>query len=89
MIFFIVEEQSYKASKAGQVSQPVQACKPGLGTCPSRPHQHFFGGVKLMFVGVVNFGQIQKISFVNVKIFWSNFNQFLVIMIWSSELAFM
>ena len=37
-----------------------------------------------MFVGVMNFGQIQKIRFIVVKIFCSNSNQFLVILIWSS-----
>ena len=46
-----------------------------------------FVGVMLMFVGVMNFGQVQKIRFVVVKIFRSNSNQFLVILIWSSELA--
>ena len=40
-----------------------------------------------MFVGVMNFGQIQKIRFVVVKKFCSNSNQFLVILIWSSDLA--
>ena len=42
---------------------------------------------KLMFVGVMSFGQDQKIMFVVVKKFQSNSNQFLVILIWSSELA--
>ena len=37
-------------------------------------------------VDVMSFGQVQKIRFV-VKIFWSNSNQFLVILIRSSELA--
>ena len=46
----------------------------------------YFYGVKLMFVGVKNFGQIQKIGFVVVKNFWTNSNHFLVIMIWSSLL---
>ena len=53
-----------------------------------------FWGVKLMFVGVMwmligvmNLGQVQKIRFIVVKIFWSNSNQFLAILIWSSELA--
>ena len=40
--------------------------------------------VKLMFVGVMNFGQIQKIRIVIVKIFRSYSNQFSVISIWSS-----
>ena len=30
-VFFLAEEQSDGASKAGQVSQPVQACEPRLG----------------------------------------------------------
>ena len=40
-----------------------------------------------IIVGVANFGQIQKIRFVVVKIFRSNSNQFLVILIRSSKLA--
>ena len=44
-------------------------------------------GVMYMFVGVTNFGQVQKIRFVVVKIFRSNCNQFLVVLIRSSELA--
>ena len=43
--------------------------------------------VMLMFVSVMNFGQVQKIRFVVVEIFWLNSNQFLVILIRSSELA--
>ena len=44
-MFFLVEERSDRASEAGQVSQPVQACEPGLGdlsklTAPA----YFFGG---------------------------------------------
>ena len=76
---FLVEEQRHGASKAGQVSL--------WGTCPSRMRQHIFGG-KLMFVGVMNFGQNQKIMFVVVNIFWSNSNQFLVILILSSKFAY-
>ena len=38
-------------------------------------------------VDVMSFGQVQKIRFVVVKNFWSNSNQFLVILIRSSELA--
>ena len=41
----------------------------------------FLGGVKLMFVGVVNFGHVPKLRFVGVKIFWSKSNQNLVILI--------
>ena len=66
----------------------MQACKLGLGDLskPTAP-ANFFGvklmsvGVMLMFVGIMNFGQVQKIRFVVVKIFWSNSNQFLVILI--------
>ena len=46
-----------------------------------------FLGVKLLFVGVMNFGQIKKIRFVVVNIFRSNSNQFSVILIRSSKLA--
>ena len=60
-VLFLVEKQSV----AGQVSQPVGACEPGLGDRTS-----MFWGVKLMFVGVTNFGQIQKIRFIVVQIFW-------------------
>ena len=70
-VFFPVEEQSDGASEAGQVSQPVQACEPGLGD-PSKPTAPaYFWGVKLMFIGVMNFGQIPKIRFVVVNIFQS------------------
>ena len=40
-----------------------------------------------MFVGVMSLGQIKKIRFVFVKIYRSNSNQFLVILIRSSNLA--
>ena len=40
-----------------------------------------------MFVGVMNFGQVKNIRFIAVKIFWSNFNKFSVILLQSSELA--
>ena len=70
------------------MSQPVQACDLFL-----QPNQYIFWvklmfvGVMVMFVGVMNFGQVQKIRFVIVKIFWCHSNQFLVILNWSSELA--
>ena len=70
-VFFLVEERSDGASKAGQVSQPVQACEPGLGDLSKPTAPAYFFGAKLMFVGVVNFGQVQKIRFVGMKIFWS------------------
>ena len=69
MFFFIVEEQSDWASEAGQVSQPVQACRLGLGDLskPTAPANFF--GVKLMFVGVVNFSHVPTLRFIGVKIF--------------------
>ena len=83
LCFFLVEE----GSEAGQVSQPVGACEPGLWDLSklTTPANFFVG--KLMLVGVMNFGQIQKVRFVIVKIFWSYSNQFLVILIRSSSLA--
>ena len=76
------------------MSQPVRACEPGLRDLskPTAP-AYFLGvklmfvGVMLMFVGVVNFSQVQKIRFFVVKIFGSNSNQLLVILIRSCELA--
>ena len=65
------------------MSQPVQACEPGLGDLSKPTAPAYFFGVKLMFVGVMNFGQIQKIRFVAVNIFWSYSYQFLVIFILS------
>ena len=72
-VYFLVEERSDRASKAGQVFQPVQACKPSKPTAPA-----YFWGVKLMFGGPVNFGhnvcwcmnfgKVQKIMFVVVKL---------------------
>ena len=41
----------------------------------------------VLVVGVMNFGQVKKKRLIAVKIFWSNFKQFLVILIWSGELA--
>ena len=79
-VFFLVEERS----EAGQVSQPVRACEPGLGDLSKPTAPAYFFGVKLMFVGVVKFGQIQKIMFVVVIIFWSYSNRFSVILIWSN-----
>ena len=35
-----------------------------------------FLGVKLMFVGIVNFGHVPTLSFVGVNFFRSNSNQF-------------
>ena len=49
---------------------------------PTAPANFF--GVKLMFVGAVKFGQIQKITFVVVIIFRSYSYQFSVILIRSN-----
>ena len=67
--FFIVEELSDRASEAGQVSQPVQACEPGLGDLSKPTAPTYFLCVKLMFVSVMKFGQVQKIRFYGKKIF--------------------
>ena len=83
-VFFLVEERSDGASEAGQVSQPVRACEPGLGDLSKPTAPAYFFGVKLMFVGVVKFGQIQKVMFVVVIIFRSYSNQFSVILIRSN-----
>ena len=61
-VFFLEEE----GSKAGQVSQPVRACKTGLGDLSKPTAPAYFFGVKLMFVGVMNFGQVKKITLVGV-----------------------
>ena len=63
--FFLVEERS----KAGHMSHPVQACKPGLGDL-SKPTNctSICFWLKLMYVGVMNLDQIQKIRFLVVNI---------------------
>ena len=76
MFFFLVEEQSNRASEAGQVSQPVQASKQGLGDLSKLTAPSYLFGIKLMLVSVVKFGQIHKIRFVGVKIFRSYSYQF-------------
>ena len=63
------------------MSQPVGACEPGLEDLSKLTAPAYFFGVKLMFVGVVKFGQVQKIRFVSVKIFGhilSNFLSYLI-----------
>ena len=52
-VYFVVEEQSDQFSEAGQVSQPVWACKPGLEDMSKPTAPAYFLGVKLMFVGVM------------------------------------
>ena len=64
-VFFLVEEQS----EAVQVSQPVRACEPGLWDLSKPTAPAYFPGIKLMFVGVMNFGHVSTIRFVGVKIF--------------------
>ena len=59
-VFFLVEEQSDGASEAGQVSQPVRACEPGAGGPVQVDCTSIFFVVKVMLVGVVNFGQTQN-----------------------------
>ena len=68
-MFFLVEEQSDGASEAVKVSQPVRAFEPGLGDLSKLTAPAYLFGVKLMFVSVINFGQIQKIRFIVVKFF--------------------
>ena len=83
--FFLVEEQSDGAIEAGQVFQPVWAWELGLGDLSKLTAPAYFWGVKLMFVGVVNFGHVPTLRFISVRIFWSKFNQNLVILIRSCE----
>ena len=47
---FLVEEQNDGASKAGQVSQPVLACEPGLGDLSKPTATAFY---QLMFFVLV------------------------------------
>ena len=56
------------------------SCRGAKPTAPA-----YFFGVKLMFVGVVNFGQVQKIRFVGVNIFWSCSNPNFGELHWSSS----
>ena len=53
------------------MSQPVRACEPGLGDLSKPIAPAYFVGIKLMFVGVLNFSKVQKIRFFVVKKFWS------------------
>ena len=73
------------ASKAGQVSQPGQACEPGLGDLSEPTTPAYFWGVKLTFGAVIFFSHVQLLGFVNVKIFRSCSNLILVIFICSCE----
>ena len=62
-------------------------CELGLGDLSKPTAPAYFGGVKLMFDGVMNFGQVLTLRFVGVKIFWSKSNLNSVILIPSNELA--
>ena len=68
---FLVEERSDGATEAGQVSQPVQACKSGLVDLSKQTAPAYFLGENLMFVVVIFFGHLQLLRFVVVKKFWS------------------
>ena len=69
------------------MSQPVQDFEPGLGDLSKLTAPAYFWGVKLMFVGVVNFGHVPMLRFVSVNFFQSNSNLISVILIRSCELA--
>ena len=86
-MFFLGKEQSNGASEAGQVSQPVRFCEPGLGDLSKLTTPAYFWGVKLTFVVVTFFGHVQCLRFVIARIFWSCSNLSLVIFIWSCERA--
>ena len=87
-VFFLVEERRDRANEeAGQVSQPVRACEPGLGDLFKPTAPAYFWGVKLIFVGVVNFGHVQLLRFVVLKIFGHVLTLILVVLIQSSNLA--
>ena len=51
------------------VSQPVRACEPGLGDLSKPTAPAYFFVVKVMLVGVVNFGQTQNEGLSVWKIF--------------------
>ena len=69
-MFFLVEEQSDRASKAGQVSQPVRTCNSGLGDLSKLTAPAYFWGVKLMFVGVINLRSNSKNKVCSCENFW-------------------
>ena len=51
------------------MSQPVRACEPGLGDLSKPTAPAYFFGLKLMFVGVMNFSHVPALRFIVVKIF--------------------
>ena len=58
MFFFLVEEQSDGASKAGVPSSA--SLRAGAGGPVQTDRTSIFFGVKLMLFGAMNFGQIKK-----------------------------
>ena len=93
-----VDTQVYYYRLPFSITIPLQRPRAGTMHSPAslshlRGNRRYLDCVKseityqLLFVGVMNFGQVQKIRFVIVKFFWSNSNQFLVILIQSNELA--
>ena len=69
------------------MSQPERACEPGLGDLSKLTPPAYFWGIKLMFVGVMNFSHVPTLRFVIVKCFRSKSNPNLVILNRSCELA--
>ena len=72
LIFFLGEEWRDRASKAGQVSQPVQACMHGLENLSKLSHKHVFGGkvnVCCCHKNDIFFSHVQSVRFVTVNFF--------------------
>ena len=58
------------------LSRCPSQCEPGLGDLSKPPAPAYFWGVKLMFVGVVNFGHVQLLTFIILKNFESCSNPY-------------
>ena len=69
------------------MSQSVQACVPGLGTCPSQPHQHFWGISYVCRCGEFRSCSIVKVCHSEFWIFGHVLTLISVIMIRSCKLA--
>ena len=65
----------------------LRKSKARLGDLSKLTAPAYFWGVKLMFVGDVNFSHVPTLRFVGVNIFWSYSNQNSIILIRSCELA--
>ena len=79
---------SCRGAKQGWARVPASASLRAWAGGPVQAYRtSIFLGVKLLFVSIMNFGQIQKVRFIIAKIFQSNSYQLLVILIWSNELA--